>query len=578
MYGKDWEQRQQPASTQDGSLKRVGSPQLLSTVPRSVTSVDLSEPNRSTSFGRFEGLRHNSPHAKAEENGTHMLREETESPDPSKSAGLGKKMKEISLTMRRKMGKKHGKSLSEETGDDTDKDPEAETENCPPAEKTSTKTSNSLESLYSGRSSSSGVTSESNGSGQRDSLKLEEDGSYQGQFCGRARVHTDFVPSPYDTDSLKLKVGDIINIISKPPMGIWTGMLNNKVGNFKFIYVDVLNEEVKPKKTRRRRKARHPKPTSVEELLDRINLKEHLPTFLFNGYEDLDTFKLLEEEDLDELSISDPQHRAVLLTAVELLQEYDGSSDPERSQSGGAQEKLLLDRRGVLGDSPRDSGCYESSENLENGREKKTTESMSRSSGFESSHILSPDVPVLPRLINPTPERPPRILSSLESQRNCLTVLNSAKGPRRGAAWSRSCTDLRRTSSPDLLSRCVSLTILHKEQERNMFLLKNLDQTLTALKNPAVTFPDFKCPTIEHSSVLTEEHHVLKRAGSVQDPLQELLQTETTRRNTTDQTSAGDQSSHSVSATSEAHRLKMKRRTKASTGSAEKTPAAVCLT
>lgn len=51
--------------------------------------------------------------------------------------------------------------------------------------------------------------------------------------------------------------------------------------------------------------------------------QEHMPTFLFNGYEDLDTFKLLEEEDLDELNIRDPQHRAVLLTAVELLQEYD---------------------------------------------------------------------------------------------------------------------------------------------------------------------------------------------------------------------------------------------------------------
>lgn len=51
-----------------------------------------------------------------------------------------------------------------------------------------------------------GVTSESNGSGQRDSLRLEEECTYQGQFCGRACVHTDFVPSPYDTDSLKLKV------------------------------------------------------------------------------------------------------------------------------------------------------------------------------------------------------------------------------------------------------------------------------------------------------------------------------------------------------------------------------------
>lgn len=51
-----------------------------------------------------------------------------------------------------------------------------------------------------------------------------------------------------------------------------------------------------------------------------------MPTFLFNGYEDLDTFKLLEEEDLDELNIKDPQHRAVLLTAVELLHEYDSKS------------------------------------------------------------------------------------------------------------------------------------------------------------------------------------------------------------------------------------------------------------
>ena len=48
-----------------------------------------------------------------------------------------------------------------------------------------------------------------------------------------------------------------------------------------------------------------------------------MPTFMFNGYEDLDTFKLLEEEDLEELNIRDPQHKAVLMTAVELLQEYD---------------------------------------------------------------------------------------------------------------------------------------------------------------------------------------------------------------------------------------------------------------
>ncbi len=51
-----------------------------------------------------------------------------------------------------------------------------------------------------------GVTSGSDCSSNRDSLRLEDDLLYARQFCGRARVHTDFVPSPYDTESLKLKV------------------------------------------------------------------------------------------------------------------------------------------------------------------------------------------------------------------------------------------------------------------------------------------------------------------------------------------------------------------------------------
>lgn len=65
-------------------------------------------------------------------------------------------------------------------------------------------------------------------------------------------------------------------------MGTWMGLLNNKVGTFKFIYVDVLNEdEEKPKRpTRRRRKGRPPQPKSVEDLLDRINLKVSHSVFL----------------------------------------------------------------------------------------------------------------------------------------------------------------------------------------------------------------------------------------------------------------------------------------------------------
>ncbi|XP_043999739.1 SAM and SH3 domain-containing protein 1-like isoform X3 [Gambusia affinis] len=305
------------------------------------------------------------------------LRGEVKSPSLSRIS-LGKKVKSVRETMRKHISKRYHCSLSEQSSPDRVAScPHSPQTDSDSLEKPKLKPGGSVESLrssLSGQSSMSGQTvgTTDSSNSNRESVKSEEGEEdelpYRGPFCGRALVHTDFIPSPYDTDSLKLKCGDVIDIISKPPMGTWMGMLNGKVGTFKFIYVDVLNKEVKPKKTRRRRKARHPKPTSVEELLERINLKEHLPTFLFNGYEDLDTFQLLEEEDLDELNITDPQHRAVLLTAVELLQEYEGSSDPERSaQSGPSQEKLLLDRRGALGDSPRDSGCYESNENLENG-------------------------------------------------------------------------------------------------------------------------------------------------------------------------------------------------------------------
>ncbi|XP_006797111.1 SAM and SH3 domain-containing protein 1a isoform X6 [Neolamprologus brichardi] len=333
-----------------------------------------------------------------------IYREVVKSPTTSRIS-LGKKVKSVKETMRKRMSKKYSSSPSEQSSPDAAPgSPQSPLPDTDSLEKPKLKAGGSVESLrssLSGQSSMSGqtVSTTDSSTSNRESVKSEdgddEEPPYRGPFCGRARVHTDFTPSPYDTDSLKLKRGDVIDIISKPPMGTWMGLLNNKVGTFKFIYVDVLSEEEeKPKRpVRRRRKGRPPKPTSVEELLDRIDLKDYMPTFLFNGYEDLDTFKLLEEEDLDELNISDPQHRAVLLTAVELLQEYDSSSDPERSGMSGSQEKLLLEGRSIVGDSPRDSGCYESNENLENGKSRKAT------SHFSAGH-QSPDYPTLPMTLS----------------------------------------------------------------------------------------------------------------------------------------------------------------------------------
>lgn len=72
-----------------------------------------------------------------------------------------------------------------------------------------------------------------------------------------------------------LQKGDIIYIIEKPPVGTWTGKLNNKVGSFKFIYVNLLPEESPPAR-RRHRKSRtsraKSKPKTLEEVLDSIGL------------------------------------------------------------------------------------------------------------------------------------------------------------------------------------------------------------------------------------------------------------------------------------------------------------------
>ncbi|XP_044147665.1 SAM and SH3 domain-containing protein 1 isoform X5 [Bufo gargarizans] len=358
---------------------------------------ESSNCNRTCSFGGFD-LNNRSLHVgnnadSLEKDGEFIYKEVIKSPTTPRMS-LGKKVKSVKETMRKRMSKKYTSSVSEQDSsiDGIPGSPESPLPPTSTLEKPKLKAGGSVESLrssLSGQSSMSGqtVSTTDSSASNRESVKSEdgddEELPYRGPFCGRARVHTDFTPSPYDSDSLKLKKGDIIEIISKPPMGTWMGLLNNKVGTFKFIYVDVINEvEEKPKRpTRRRRKGRQPKPKSVEELLDRINLKEHMPTFLFNGYEDLDTFKLLEEEDLDELNIQNPEHKAVLLTAIELLQEYDSNSD-----HSGSQEKLLTEGEGRSGCSPRDSGCYESSENIEHGKSQVTSPVPPES----SSHQLYP--------------------------------------------------------------------------------------------------------------------------------------------------------------------------------------------
>lgn len=344
------------------------------------------KPKRSSSFGHFDRFLSSSISKPDDSSEVHEGDPLNESGERNKSsnARLGKKVRAISWTMKKKMGKKYIKALSEEK-DEEDGEDALPYRNSDPmigshTEKLSLKASDSMDSLYSGQSSSSGITSCSDGTSNRDSFRLEEDGPYTGPFCGRARVHTDFTPSPYDTDSLKIKKGDVIDIICKTPMGMWTGMLNNKVGNFKFIYVDVISEEeaeATPKKIKTQRRSEKEKPKSLQEFLERINLQEYTSTLLLNGYESLEDLKDIKESHLIELNITNPEDRMRLLSAAENLLDEETIPEQEDESATLPLSPDISLNKSRLDDCPRDSGCYISSENSDNGREDLESENLS---------------------------------------------------------------------------------------------------------------------------------------------------------------------------------------------------------
>ncbi|CAM4418455.1 unnamed protein product [Lepidochelys olivacea] len=354
----------------------------------SVTDVDLPYSWRTSSFGNFDRFRHHS--VSKPDDSVEICEVETVSDigdlEQNKMAGnggsLGKKMRAISLTMKKKMGKKYIKALSEDMNEEgkegySHSDPGDGTH----TEKVCLKASDSMDSLYSlnsGQSSSSGVTSCSDGTNNRDSFRLDDEVPYTGPFCGRAKVHTDFTPSPYDNDSLKIKKGDIIDIICKTPMGMWTGMLNNKVGNFKFIYVDIILEaETTPRKIKVHRRSKRAKPKTLQELLERVHLQEYSSTLLLNGYETLEDLKELQESHLIELNITNPEDRARLLSAVENLQDYETEQEHQNEQQTLTLRPDLSFNKSEVNDCPRDSGCYILSENSDNGKEELDTENLS---------------------------------------------------------------------------------------------------------------------------------------------------------------------------------------------------------
>ena len=63
------------------------------------------------------------------------------------------------------------------------------------------------------------------------------------------------------------------------------------------------------------------KPSIVRTWLQFLGIPAYVSNFEENGYEDLETIKLICEEDLMEIGIEDAHHRQIILASVKILKE-----------------------------------------------------------------------------------------------------------------------------------------------------------------------------------------------------------------------------------------------------------------
>jgi hypothetical protein len=72
------------------------------------------------------------------------------------------------------------------------------------------------------------------------------------------------------------------------------------------------------------------KPGNIASVLEYLNMYEHLPIFVLNGYENLSLLKDLDAEELDYLGISDEEQRDKLLTMAGLMFPKEVTRDKEK--------------------------------------------------------------------------------------------------------------------------------------------------------------------------------------------------------------------------------------------------------
>jgi len=143
-----------------------------------------------------------------------------------------------------------------------------------------------------------------------------------------ARAIVNYTPSPYDVDGLPLCVGDLIGLINRHPSGMWVGECQGRVGRFKFINVEIV--ENKSDKSQ-------PLPdqeniSTVADLLEKLGLPHLTSKLELNGFDQIETLETVTRTDLEFLAITDKDEQDKLIEAGGILRTKERTA--ERLDSG----------------------------------------------------------------------------------------------------------------------------------------------------------------------------------------------------------------------------------------------------
>lgn len=209
--------------------------------------------------------------------------------------------------------------------------------------------------------------------------------------CGQVsyvQAHSEFVPTSKSRDALTLQKGDVIRVLYKPPGDLWRGVLKGKTGWFRVSCVEPLytgETALEPWLDQRPNK-----PKTVQEVLHVIGLESLETVFIQNGFDELDTFANVDEEDLDVLGIFDPLIRTKLLSTADLIKNTQDTPTLQwkfpQSRAGPPVAFINKEYRHGTSYAPsQDSGCYASFEHLAHRETYPTSSELKQQYGLHSN-------------------------------------------------------------------------------------------------------------------------------------------------------------------------------------------------